>query len=402
MHWIRSLFGRQRPAVAPLTKTKDGGLKRGEILVAADFLPLFDQQSGGLRLKTLIGIMVQAGWTVTFGSLRDRRNQPGVLANEKGRRRYEDALREEGVTRFLYGPREIDAFLAGLEQDLNWAFLSFPAVAAELIPIIRHRCPLTRIAFDMVDFHAVRLAREAALRGEVALSRAAEQQRAIEIDCAASADLTFAVSVDEKATLQKLLPEAVIEVLPNLFEIPIRSVPGPQGREGLLFVGGFWHTPNGDAMCWFVERIWPIIRRACPSVGLRIAGSNPGPDVLALAGQPGVDVLGYVPDLTPLFDKHRAMVAPLRYGAGMKGKVGQSMAYGLPVVATAIGAEGMGLTDEVHMLIADDEQAFAEKVIRLVGDDALWSRLSTCALSHIERTFSAQIIGKHLATILNR
>lgn len=373
---------------------------RGRILVAADLPPLFDLHAGGLRLHTLIGMMTGAGWRVSFGSIAARKALPGVVGTSEGRRRYEDALRAVGVTQIFYGSQEIDDFLVRSGRQLDWAFLSFPGVASELMPLVRCRCPTTRIAFDMVDFHGVRMAREAQLRGDAVLLKAAEEQRAIELCCAAGADVTLAVTPEEKVALREMLPEAAVDVLPCTFELPNRSPSGPDARKGLLFVGGFWHKPNGDAMLWFVEKIWPIIQSTEPSARLTIAGSNPSEDIIALGARPGIEVLGYVEDLTPLFDAHRAFVAPLRFGAGMKGKVAQAMINGLPVVATSIGAEGMGLIDETHVLIADEEEAFAAQVLRLLKDDALWSRFSNRAFDHIKNNFSTEVVGKQLEAVL--
>jgi glycosyltransferase involved in cell wall biosynthesis len=373
---------------------------RGEMLIAAHFLPPFDQHSGGLRLKTLIGVLAGMGWRVTYGSLARRDRLPGVQGTEQGRQLYEDMLRNEGVERILYGPDEIDRFLAERGPRLGWAFLSFPDVAADLMPLVRCRCPTARIAFDMVDFHGLRVAREASLRGgDAALEAEAEHLRGIEIACAKAADVTIAITADEKIAMLGLVPEAVVEVLPNIFQRPDRLPASVDGRRDLFFVGGFWHKPNVDAVLWFVERIWPLIRRKAPGCRFRIAGSNPSDDVLALGANPGVEVLGFVPDLAPLFNSHRVFVAPLRYGAGMKGKVGQSLAHGLPVVTTAVGAEGMNLQNGKHVLVAEQEEEFAAEVLRLLADDALWSRLSLEGRALVERTLSVDAVRERVAAV---
>jgi O-antigen biosynthesis protein len=265
---------------------------------------------------------------------------------------------------------------------------------------VRSRCPNAHIAYDMVDFHSLRMTREAALRNDPKILAEAEQQRAVELACASSADVTIAVSEAEKAALLELLPEAVVEVVPLVFELGAWPPPGPAGREGLLFVGGFYHTPNVDAVRWFVERVLPIIRREAPDLVLRIAGANPSEEVLALARQPGVEVLGFVSDLGPLYDRHRVCIAPLRFGAGMKGKVAQSMASGLPIVSTSIGIEGMALEEGAAVLVADGEAEFAAHVLRLLRDDELWLRLSTQGRAYIERTLSVEAVRPLLEAIL--
>ena len=310
---------------APVVTCTDTGssMPRGRILIAADILPLLDMHVGGLRLQALIQIMGRANWNVAFASLTDRDRLPGVLAIPEQRIWYEERLRAAGVRCFAYGRDEIEAFLREDGRSLDWAFLSFPRVAQELMPLVRSHCRTTRIIFDMVDFHGLRLAREAALRGDPSLAAEASRQRAAEVACATAADVTLAVTLEEKGALLDLVPGAVVEVVPNVFDVPGHVVPGPEQRSGLLFVGGFWHTPNGDAAIWFVEQVWPIVRREAPDQRLSIVGSNPTDEVLALNASPGVDVLGYVPDLAPLFDRHRLSIAPLRFGAGMKGKVGR-------------------------------------------------------------------------------
>ena len=151
-------------------------------------------------------------------------------------------------------------------------------------------------------------------------------------------------------------------------------------------------------MSYFVKEILPLIRQDIPGVVFYMVGSHITETVQALASQDVVAV-GYVPDLTPYLDGCRVFVAPLRYGAGMKGKIGQSMGFGLPVVTTSIGAEGMGLIDGEHILIADSPAAFARAVVRLYTDDLLWERTSLNALLHIKSNFSKAVVQTKLAQI---
>jgi glycosyltransferase involved in cell wall biosynthesis len=119
----------------------------------------------------------------------------------------------------------------------------------------------------------------------------------------------------------------------------------------------------------------PIVWQSLPDLQVTLLGSHPTEAVKQLANE-RVTVTGYIQDVTPYFLSHRVFVSPLRFGAGMKGKIGQSLEYGLPVVSTMVGAEGMGLTDEYDVLIADDKQHFAEQIIRLHEDEKLWNCLA--------------------------
>jgi glycosyltransferase involved in cell wall biosynthesis len=166
-----------------------------------------------------------------------------------------------------------------------------------------------------------------------------------------------------------------------------------------VFVGHYAHNPNEDAVAYFVKEIFPLIRQELPGVVFYMVGSHMTEGVQALGSQDVVAV-GYVPDLTPYFEGCRVFVAPLRYGAGIKGKIAQSMGFGLPVVTTLIGVEGMGLTDGQHVLIGDSSVAFAKAVVRLYRDDRLWEEMSRTGLLHIKSNFSKAVIRAKLARIL--
>ena len=362
------------------------------MLIISDHLPLYDQQSGGLRLKTLIGLLGEAGIRMVHASMFGPDFQPGILGNAEARGRYEATLRALGVSDFLFGPDQIHAYLKANGSGLAWVFIVFPDTMEKMLAPVRRHCPNARIIYDMVDFHGLRMRREAELRQDAALREQADRQFDIEIASARAADVTIAVTEDERAAMLRAAPDVVVEVLPNIFDVPNREFPGPSARRDLLFVGGFWHRPNGDAVLWFANEIFPKIQAEIPEIVFRIVGANAENEVLALGARPGIELLGYVPDLDPVFDRHRVFVAPLRYGAGMKGKVGQALIHGLPVVATPIGAEGMGLIPGQHLLVADDAQEFAAEIVRLLRDDALWARLAADGRAHIAATLSVDAI----------
>jgi glycosyltransferase involved in cell wall biosynthesis len=182
-------------------------------------------------------------------------------------------------------------------------------------------------------------------------------------------------------------PRATVEVLSNLHQLAGPGQPFAQRRD-LVFVGGFRHPPNVDAVRWFVAEVFPRVRERLPDVRFHCIGSHLVPEVEALAAQPGVLVHGHVPDIAPYMDGCRIALAPLRYGAGVKGKVNLSMAHGQPVVATPSAVEGMHLRDGEDVLVAGDAMAFADAVVRLYHDEALWQRLSAGGLANVERHFS--------------
>src|SRR5690606_33511941 len=186
-----------------------------------------------------------------------------------------------------------------------------------------------------------------------ALARAAGRTRSRELAVIAAADTTLVVSEVERAVLRGDAPGARVELLSNLHSVSGPGLPFEQRRD-LVFVGGFRHPPNIDAVLWFASEVLPHVRERLPDVRFHCIGADAPPEVAALAALPGVEVHGYVPDITPYMDGCRLALAPLRYGAGVKGKVNLSMAHGQPVVATGCAAEGMHLVDGRDVLVAND------------------------------------------------
>jgi len=194
------------------------------------------------------------------------------------------------------------------------------------------------------------------------------------------------VSPVERDLLAEQMPQAQVELLSNVHEIAGRRA-GFAAREGLVFVGGFGHPPNEDAVRWLVESIYSRIRAQRPDITLHLIGDIPEAARPALSGE-GIRIHGRVADLAPWMDGCRVALAPLRYGAGVKGKVNMAMSYGLPVVATSIAAEGMRLVDGDNALLADDPDAFAQAVLRVYDDETLWLRLSERGLDNVREHFS--------------
>jgi glycosyltransferase involved in cell wall biosynthesis len=175
-------------------------------------------------------------------------------------------------------------------------------------------------------------------------------------------------------------------VLSNVHEIYGCRRPFAERRD-LVFVGGFQHPPNMDAVTWFVREVFPLVRAKLPDCKFHVIGSKVPPSITALADE-HVIVHGYVEDIAPYMDGCRVSVAPLRYGAGVKGKVNMAMSYGLPVVATPIAVEGMHVESGNDVLVAENAQTFADAVIRAHDDEALWNHLSACGLENVRRYFS--------------
>ena len=351
------------------------------VLVVHGDVPPPDRDACSLRLLRIVEQMVAEGHRVTFLA-RGGADQPYNTAR----------LLQMGVAEVfpLDAVRLSERFPERgwhwtIEMlDLKWlldrgkfdvAWLSLYDIAEQYAPLIRRHSPATRIVVDSTDIGWIREHRGATLSGDPTAIAAAERTRERERAVYGAADINVAISeVDAQAT-RELAPTVPVQIVSLVEDFPAVSA-DRAGRFGLLFVGNFWHAPNVDAMTSFHRDTWPQVRAAVPGIHLTIAGSAPPAEVLALAAD-DVTVTGWVPELEPYIARAMVSIAPLRFGAGVKGKIVQAIAAGLPVVTTTIGAEGMDLTDGEHLLVADDPADFAAAIARLHTDAELWHRLAT-------------------------
>jgi glycosyltransferase involved in cell wall biosynthesis len=254
---------------------------------------------------------------------------------------------------------------------------------------------------DSVDLHFVRESRGAAYaeRPDAADRRALDTRRR-ELEVYRKADAVIVVTEDDKETLLNVVPNSRVAVVPTIHEVS-DQVPGFSDRtpNSLLFVGGFEHSPNVDAVLFFYRDILPLIRRLVPDITVTIVG-DAAPKAIRDLGSEVVKIAGWVPDVRPFLNTHRVSIAPMRFGSGMKGKVAEAMANGLPVVVTTVAAEGMELSDGVTALIADSAEDFAKAVTRLLTDPALHGRLSTNSRRAVSTRWTEAIAAQRLLGLI--
>lgn len=350
-----------------------------QILIIDAQTPRPDHDSGSLRLVNLMRLLIEEGAHVVFLPADRHRVEP-----------YAAQLQHLGVevwhAPFAARP---PAWLREHGARFDAAMISRHYVASEFLPLLRAYAPQAQLIFDTVDLHYLRERRGAELASDAALVRAAARTRTLELGIIAKSDVTLVVSEVERDLLRQDAPDARVELLSNLHRISGAGDAFGQRRD-LIFVGGFRHPPNVDAVRWFVQDTFPLIRARMPHVRFHCIGSHAPAEVEALAELPGVIVHGHVADIDPYMDGGRISVAPLRYGAGVKGKINLSMAHGQPVVATACAVEGMHLRDGEDVLVADDPQAFADAVVRLYEDEPLWNAIARNGLDSVARNFSLE------------
>jgi len=218
--------------------------------------------------------------------------------------------------------------------------------------------------------------------------REASLLRRFEAQACAGFDHVVTVTEEDRAILQPLAAAAAAQP-PPFTTIPIciaagSPPPPPSGVPALLFVGGMHWPPNAEGMRWFARQVWPLVRTACPQAVLNVIGKSPPPELLGLLG---VQAPGYVPDLDAYWAQSAVFIVPLLSGGGMRVKILDAWAHGLPVVSTTIGAEGLAYTTGQDILIADQPQAMAAHILALLKDPALAARLGQAGWETLRRRY---------------
>jgi glycosyltransferase involved in cell wall biosynthesis len=347
-----------------------------------------DHDAGSQRMQAIIEILTAMRCKVTF-----------VADNLKYRQPYVGTLQQRGVEVLFHPyPRSIPELLQQRGGEFDIVLLSRHYVAARHIDPVRAYARQALVVFDTVDLHFLRAERQAALEGGAAATLSARAKRDEELALIRKADVTLVVSPVEQALLAELPPASRVLLLSTVHD-PLAADASWQSRADLVFIGGFQHPPNVDAVLWYAREILPLLRTRLPGVRTCIIGGQVPAKIHALAADDLV-VTGHVPDIAPYFTGCRLSICPLRYGAGVKGKVNLAMSYGLPVVATTASVEGMHLTDGVDVLVADTPDAFAAAIERLYNDPLLWAQLSAAGRENIRRHFSRDVAAGALAELL--
>jgi GT2 family glycosyltransferase len=358
------------------------GQKR--ILVIDHHLPMPEKDAGSLRMFHILNILRDLGHRVTF--------VPDNLADIPP---YADDLRKRGVE-VVHHPyiKSVRQHLSEHGAECDVVILSRCDFARKHIADVRRLAPQSRIIFDTVDLHFLRQHREADLIQDPEVKLKAQEREQQEYELIDEADETWVVSGFEQELLRHERPNKSIEIVSMIVDIPGSATPFSL-RHDFLFIGSFQHAPNADAVIFFATEIYPLVTARLPQAKFYIIGDKAPPAVIALASE-NIIVTGLQPDVRPYFDSVKISVAPLRFGAGVKGKINQSMGFGVPVVATSLAVEGMDLKDHENILIADRAEDFAQAVVDLYGSEELWQQISKNGLVKTRAMYSCEVAKKQL------
>ena len=311
---------------------------------------------------------------------------------------YSTTLQQMGVE-ILYGPgyqAGIWDWLTKNKDEIDFAYLNRPHIAIKYIDFIKKNTNIKVIYYGH-DLHFLREYREYELTGDIQKKRESDYWKSIEFSLMEKAAVSYYPSYVEEEAIHAIHPEYKIRAITAyVYEKFLENIDKDfEKREGLLFVGGFAHPPNADAVLWFAKEIFPLIRQKL-DVNFYVVGSKVTDEIKALE-QPGSGIIvkGFVTEeeLASLYATSRIVVVPLRYGAGVKGKVVEAVYNGSAIVTTSIGSEGIPEAERV-MKVADGPEAFADEVVKMYQDPAECRRMCEETQKYIREYFSVEAAWK--------
>ncbi len=360
------------------------------VLVIDHYIPQPDRDAGSRSMSHIVDALQQLGCNVKFwphNQLRDPQ--------------YIGILQNAGVEVY-YGYGIKDGFQKWIRDNgnyLKYVFLSRPYVAAPFIDDLR-KYSSARLLYYGHDIHHLRMRAKTALSGGSPRDQAATaSMESLEQHVWSAVDTVYYPSADETKYVEGVIPRRRARTIPlfGLKDFESAEDPNLTSRRDVLFVAGFAHGPNEDAAQWLVTEIFPYIQRDVPDAKIWLVGSHPTPQVKNLGSRNAVTVTGFVsdPQLREHYSQVRVCVAPLRYGAGMKGKVIEAMQFGVPMVTTPFGAQGLAALNGI-MPVHSDAKGFAQSVVTLLRDDNAWRRQRRQQCTFVQQHFSAGALRNFL------
>ena len=367
-------------------RARERGQGRRYVLFVDHYVPTFDKDAGSKTTYQYLKMLTDKGVIVKFLGDNFLHEEP-----------YTSALEELGIE-VLYGTKMQGDIWNWMERNkdmIDVAYLNRPHIATKYIDFIKENTPW-KIIFYGHDLHFLRLQREYELEKKPELPEEIQYFKNMEFSVMGKAEMNYypsSLEVEEIHKIDDSIPVKAITAY--VFDKPAAVEKIGEEREGILFVGGFAHPPNEDAVLWFSREILPFMKRQLPDLKFRIVGSHVTEKVKELEKIEGVEVLGFVSDerLHELYQESRLVIVPLRYGAGVKGKVVEALHEGAAVLTTSCGAEGIPHAKEV-MVVEDDPRKFADEAVLLYRNLPRIREYSKKATEFIAEYFSPDAVFK--------
>ncbi|SDX72420.1 Glycosyltransferase, GT2 family [Allochromatium warmingii] len=382
--WQHRLSDEHFPNAQHVPLARERSARKCRVLIIDHYVPQPDRDAGSRTMFQLMEALLAQGVLIKFWPANNRYDPD-----------YTPQLERRGIE-VMYGKefeRQFDAWMREHGGYLSAVIASRPHITEPLLESLRSHTQ-AKILYYGHDLHHRRLQAELELHYDARVHEEMRWFEKQEKQIWTKVDAVYYPSADETNLVncwlrEQGLPESAKTLPPYAFEqFPANPEANLKQRRDIIFVGGFAHPPNVGGATWFVREVLPLVQHRFPDVHLTLIGSNPKPEVIALGG-PAVTVTGFVPDevLDHYYATARVAIAPLRYGAGIKGKVVESMRHGLPCVTTPAGVQGLDAA--LSCLSSESEpKAFAERVMELMVDDALWVDRSRAAQRFCRQQFT--------------
>lgn len=358
---------------------RDRSRYKKHILIVDHYVPHYDKDAGGKCTFMYANLFNNMGFHVTFIGDNFYRHEP-----------YTTQMQQAGIE-VIYGNYYYANWKEWIKENgkyYDYAYLNRPHIAPKYIDIIRESSNAKIIYFGH-DLHYLREQRRYEIEKDPKILKESKKWKETEFSIFKKSDVIHVVGSYEQAILSKEFPDKPVRNIPlYIYDNILTDIEKDfNKRKDILFVGGFGHNPNIDAVLWFGREIFPKILEKYDDIKWYVVGSKAPNEVMQLASD-NIIIKGFVPDqeLEKLYRECKMAVVPLRVGAGVKGKVVEAAYYQIPLVTTTIGAEGLSL-EENAFAIEDNADKMAELICELYEDNSKLMEFSNNSIDFIEKYF---------------
>jgi GT2 family glycosyltransferase/2-polyprenyl-3-methyl-5-hydroxy-6-metoxy-1,4-benzoquinol methylase len=370
-------------AVNPF-RARDRSITKQTILIVDHYVPQPDRDAGSRSTWCFLREFKAMGMNVKFW--------PANLWNDP---EYTSRLQQEGIEVF-YGGEYLGRYAEWIQENasnLNYVLLSRPHIATDHIEAVR-AFTRAKVIYYGHDLHYARLLGEYEKTQDKKIIQQAEEVKKVEESLWRQADVIYYPSHSETEAVLALLPDAAARTVPLFYFDAPHTAKGQRKKNQIIFVAGFGHPPNVDAAKWLVSSIFPLVVAKMPNSTLLLVGSNPTEEVKALQST-NVTVTGYVDDdeLVRLYDESQVAVVPLRFGAGVKGKVLEALHYGVPLVTTSVGVQGLPALQKI-VPVYDNSNEVARALTEIMADEQIAAVIAAHGKAFTQEYFSRSALKK--------
>lgn len=383
--WQEALQNGHYPPETELFSARDRSRTRKTLVMVDHYVPHYDSDAGSRSVMQYLEFFVAEGFNVKFIGDNFYPHQP-----------YTGVLQQMGIE-VLYGPHYAAHWrdwLADNAAAIDYVFLNRPHISVKYIDAVK-TLPHAKIIYYGHDLHFLRETREYELTKSEKTLRSARRWKKQELELLHKVDMAYYPSSVEVDIIKSIDPEIPVKAVPvYIYEEREAARQNYRARHHLLFVGGFGHPPNIDAVHWLKSDILPLIHAKRPDIKVYVVGSHVPDTVAALASETFL-LEGFVSDerLLELYQRCRMAIVPLRYGAGVKGKVVEAMLNQLPVLTTPIGAEGIPNAEKC-LFVEQDADGLAASILSQYDDYAALEHVADAAFANVMQNFTVASVRR--------